>query len=298
LSGEDEERKRVTPANLAAAVAVVVAIQLVALLVTLENLSTYQSSGQLATLGGSGPSGSAVNVIFYVGFAFAATLVLLGLLRRKRVTSFKAVVFVSLAISAFLLTLITSDDVFFQVLAPVAGPIAELAADLTVSVLVVALVAYTIFVKYCPWLATAVIAFIGAEVGSFFATLPLATALLLPVAFSIYDIYAVFKGPLKSLVGTGEKVALVGMSIRAGEFTLGLGDVVFYTMLPSIPLVQLAAGATSGAAFAAARASLAAMAVIDVGVAVTLYLLSKRRLLPGLPIPMLLGVLVLAVYFA
>ena len=297
MSEETDGKKRVTPVNLAVALAVVIVIQIVALLITLENLPTYQATGPPASPGGSGATGSAVNVIFYVGFAFAATLVLLGLLRRRKVNSFKAVVFVSLSISSFFLTFITSDGIFFQYLAPVAGQGAELAADLAVSAGVVVLIGYTIFVKNRVWLSTAVIAFVGAEVGSFFATLPLATALLLPVAFSIYDIYAVFKGPLKSLIGTGEKIALVGMSIRAGEFTLGLGDVVFYTMLPSLPIAQLVSPVSSGAAFSAARASFATLAVIDVGVLATLFLLSRRRLLPGLPIPMLLGVLVLLFYF-
>jgi len=294
LSGQPEERKKVTPSSLIQALAVVVVIQAAALLITYQNLPTYQATGPPTSPGGSGAGGSAVNVIFYVGFAFAATLLLLWLLRRKKVFSFKVLVFTSLAISGFLLTFITSDDFFSQYLAPTAGPEAELAADILVSLAVVVLIGYTIFVKNRPWLSTVVIAFVGAEVGSFFATLPLATALLLPIAFAIYDIYAVFKGPLKSLIGTGEKVALVGMSIRAGEFTLGLGDVVFYTMLPSLPLAQLV---TRSSMTAAAIWGVVTLLVMDVGVVTTLFLLSKRRLLPGLPIPMLLGVLVLVLYF-
>ena len=291
MSDEAEGKKRVTPTNLIQALLVVVLIQITALLITYQNLPTYQAEGPPTLItGGSGATGSAVNVILYVGFAFAATLLLLWLLRRKMVSSFRVLVFFSLAISAFLLTFITSDGFFSQYL----QPMAELAADITVSVAVVALIGYTIFVKNRPWLSTVVIAFVGAEVGSFFATLPLATALLLPIAFAIYDIYAVFRGPLKSLIGTGEKVALVGMSIRAGEFTLGLGDVVFYTMLPSLPLAQLVARSSMTVAAAWAFATLA---VMDVGVVATLFLLSRRRLLPGLPIPMVLGVLVLVLHF-
>jgi hypothetical protein len=290
LSEKPEGKKRITPANLVLALLVVVVIQVAALLITYENLPTYQATGPPALPGGSGATGSAVNVIIYIGFAFAATLLLLWLLRRKMVSSFRVLIFTSLAISAFALTFITSDGFFYQYLEPTA----ELAADLTVSLAVVVLIGYTIFVKNRPWLSTVVIAFVGAEVGSFFATLPLTTALLLPIAFAVYDIYAVFRGPLKSLIGTGEKVALVGMSIRAGEFTLGLGDVVFYTMLPSLPLAQLAAGSPSTTVLTWAFATLA---VMDVGVVATLFLLSKKRLLPGLPIPMMLGILVLALYF-
>ena len=291
MSDEPEGKKRVTPTNLVQALLVVVVIQIVALLITYQNLPTYQAEGPPTLItGGSGATGSAVNAVFYVGVAFAATLLLLWLLRRKMVSSFRILIFASLAISAFSLTFITSDGFFYQYLQPTA----ELAADIAVSLAVVALIGYTIFVKNRPWMSTVVIAFVGAEVGSFFATLPLATALLLPIAFAIYDIYAVFKGPLKSLIGTGEKVALVGMSIRAGEFTLGLGDVVFYTMLPSLPLAQLVAHSSMTVAAAWAFATLA---VMDVGVVATLFLLSRRRLLPGLPIPMVLGVLVLVLHF-
>jgi hypothetical protein len=291
LSDEPEGKKRITPTNLIQALLVVVLIQIAALLITYQNLPTYQAEGPPTLItGGSGATGSAVNVVFYVGFAFAATLLLLWLLRRKMVSSFRLLIFTSLAISAFSLTFITSDSFFSQYLQPTA----ELAADLAVSLAVVALIGYTIFVKNRPWLSTVVIAFVGAEVGSFFATLPLVTALLLPIAFAVYDIYAVFMGPLKSLIGTGEKVALVGMSIRAGEFTLGLGDVVFYTMLPSLPLAQFVARSSMTVA---ATWAFATLAVMDVGVVATLFLLSRRRLLPGLPIPMVLGVLILALHF-
>jgi hypothetical protein len=79
------------------------------------------------------------------------------------------------------------------------------------------------------------------------------------------------------------------MSIKAGEFTLGLGDIVFYTLLPSLALFQF------DAKFGVLPAIFTILA-IDAGMVVTLFLLSKRRLLPGLPIPMLLGVLVVVYY--
>ena len=291
MSDKVENQKRVTPSTLSHALLVVATIQMAAVLITYQNLPTYQAEGSpILISGGSGATSSAVNVAFYIGFAFAATIVLLWLLRRRMVSSFKILVFASLAISGFLLTFITSDGLFSQWF----PPIAELTADITVSLTIVALIGYTIFLRNRLWLSTIVIAFVGAEVGSFFATLPLSTALLLPIAFAIYDIYAVFKGPLKSLIGTGEKIALVGMSIKAGEFTLGLGDVVFYSMLPSLPLAQLVSRTYIGTALPWA---LATLVVMDIGVATTLFLLSKRRLLPGLPIPMLLGVLVLVLYF-
>ena len=276
--------KRVTPENLAVAALIVVAIQAVSLIITKQNGSLYTavvaSSGPSYAPAGTSGVGSALNAVILVAIAAVLTFALLWLLRRKMVTPFKVIVFGSVAFSAFILTMVTADNFAVNYLpSNLEAPVAFGAP----SVLVI-LVAYIIFVKNTPWLSTIILAFIGAEVGSFFAeTLSPWTALALPIAFSIYDIYAVFRGPLKSLIGTAPGIALVGMSIKAGEFTLGLGDIVFYTLLPSLALFQ----------FGLAQ-SLYTILAIDAGMVITLFLLSKRRLLPGLPIPMLLGVLVVS----
>ena len=282
--------KRVTPRNLLAATAVVFIIQAAALGISYLNYSTYtqvvSSSGPSYDPAGTSPAGSVFNAILLVAFAFALTVLLVWLLRRKMVLPFKVLVFGSVAFSAFVLTLVTADVFAINFLPPAA----ELPFAFGVPLVIVVMLAYVIFVKNRQWLGTVILAFVGAEVGSFFAeTLGFWTALALPIAFAVYDIYAVFRGPLKALVGTGPGIALVGMSIRAGEFTLGLGDIVFYTLLPSLAFPQFYG--SSGLAPA-----LLTTLAIDAGMVVTLYLLSKRRLLPGLPIPMLLGVLVIVGY--
>ncbi|MDG7011269.1 MAG: hypothetical protein JRN57_04020 [Nitrososphaerota archaeon] len=282
--------KRVTPKNLLTAAAVVAAVQLVALFITSQNLPIYSSivssTGPSYAPAGTSVEGSVINAILLVGFAFALTVGLVWLLKRRMVMSFKVLIFGSVAFSAFVLTMVTA-DVFAVNYLP---PSFELPVAFGVPALVVAAVAYVIFVKNVSWLATVILAFVGAEVGSFFAvTLSPWTALALPIAFSIYDIYAVFKGPLKALIGTAPNVALVGMSIKAGEFTIGLGDVVFYTLLPSLALFQFYP--TAGL-----LPAVMTIAAIDVGMVITLFFLSRKRLLPGLPIPMLLGVLVIARY--
>ena len=285
MSDETSALKKVTPRNLAAALAVVAAIQVLALAITSQNAPLYQAvvneSGYSYNPLGASPIGSAGNALVLVGAAFVLTILLVRLLRRKMVFSFRALIFGSLAMSSFILTFITADDFAYQYVPSLEIPIA-----LGAPILIVVAVGYIVFVKNNLWLSTGVLAFVGAEVGSFFAqTLPPLTALVLPAAFSVYDIYAVFKGPLKQLIGTAPGIALTGMSIKAGEFTLGLGDIVFYTMLPC--LAYFRTGAIS---------SLATIVAIDAGVLITLFLLSRRRLLPGLPIPMLFGLGVLAVY--
>ena len=276
--------KRVTPANLILAAVIVSLIQLGALGIAKLNGPLYTAvvanTGPSYAPAGTSAPGSVLNAIILVAAAFVLTLGLVWLLRRKRVTSFKVIVFASVAFSGFILTLVTADDFAVQYLPPAL----EIPFTFGGAALVVLLLWYIIFVKNRPWLSTLVLAFVGAEVGTFLAeTLPPWTALALPIAFSIYDIYAVFRGPLKALIGTAPNIALVGMSIKAGEFTLGLGDVVFYTLLPSLAYFQWGIGE-----------ALYAIVAIDVGMVITLFLLSKRRLLPGLPIPMLFGISVIA----
>ncbi len=283
-------QKRVTPENLLKAAAVVVVIQVVGVFITSQNLPVYNrivnQTGYSYAPAGTSVAGSTINAGLLVAFAFALTLGLVWLLRRRMVLSFKVVIFGSVAFSAFVLTLVTA-DVFAVNYLP---PSLELPVSFGAAALTVVLIGYTIFLKNRPWLSTLLLAFVGAQVGSFFAeTLSPWTALALPIAFSAYDIYAVFRGPLKALIGTAPNIALVGMSIKAGEFTLGLGDVVFYTLLPSLAFYSFFN--SSGI-----LPTLNTILAIDVGMVITLYLLSKRRLLPGLPIPMLLGVLVIGYY--
>jgi len=281
------DTKRITAPNILFAVCVVAAIQLVALFITYENLPTYtyivSTSGYSYAPLGTSSAGSAGNAIILVLIVFASTLVLVWVLARRMVLSFKVLIFGAISLSAFVLTLVTFDSFSYKFVPEAL----QLPLDIAAASLVVALIGVTIFVKNYAWISTAVLAFVGAEVGSFFAsTLPPITALILPVVFSAYDVYAVFRGPLKQLIGIGGGIALNGMSIKAGEFTLGLGDIVFYTMLPSLALFYLTP-----------LISVSAIVVIDAGVVVTLYLLGRKRMLPGLPIPMVLGVLLLAAFF-
>lgn len=287
MSGDQADKKKVTPFNVLSSVALVVVVQAVALWITNENKPVYSAVGPISV----GPlpntsAGSAGNAFFLVLLVFLATLGLVVLLRRKLVRTFKTVVFVSVSFSAFTLTWLTIDGVFLNYSWYGTFPYTQ-DFELLLAFLPVIAIGYTIFVKNYTPLSTIALCFISAEVGSFFAsTLPLTTALLLPLIFALYDIYAVFKGPLKQLVSMAPSGALAGMSIKAGEFTVGLGDIVFYSMLPSIGLFYLQPAP-----------ALVTLVAVDGGVALTLYLLTKKRLLPGLPIPMLLGVLVLAAYF-
>jgi len=129
------------------------------------------------------------------------------------------------------------------------------------------------------------------------------TLFVLPVAFALYDIYAVFRGPLKTLIKViplgqkkirktekQRKVSIAEMhrqlglmAARIGGFTIGGGDFTFYSMLVA-----------AGFVLKGLAAAFAVGVSINAGVLLTLWFLQKyKRPLPGLPIPIFLGIVTL-----
>ncbi len=263
--------------------AFVVVIQLVALYITPVNKPVIQASGISYQPGGTSPTGSIYNALILVVFVFASTLVGLWLARRRRLKIFLAVVYIGTALALFLLTLLSAIDVTSGFMDPYTSLYVSLAcAGGTVVVL-----ALLTLHKIPSWPSLILTGLLSAEVGSYFAlTIPILTALILPIVLSLYDVYTVFRGPLKSLITAIPEESLSAIVTHVGDFSIGTGDTVFYAMLPALALFQFT--------FASALVTLVA---VDMGVLVTLYLLSKAKLLPGLPIPMFLGLAVLLFFF-
>jgi|TARA_B100000315_G_scaffold232534_1_gene244852 hypothetical protein len=125
---------------------------------------------------------------------------------------------------------------------------------------------------------------LSVEIATYFALfIHPPTVFILPVAFALYDIYAVFVGPLKTLISDGS-VALGPLVARLGTFEVGLGDIIFYSFLPSVGLIIIG---VNGALFA--------IISTNFGLLLTLLMLRKRRSFPGLPIPVIFTVVGLVV---
>ncbi|MBS3055214.1 MAG: hypothetical protein J4452_01850 [Candidatus Aenigmarchaeota archaeon] len=147
-------------------------------------------------------------------------------------------------------------------------------------------------------IVTSSVLLLTTEIASYLAlSLSPPTLYILPLAFALYDIYAVFRGPLKKLIKIQPKKTLqekfiysdLGLIItRIGGFTIGTGDFVFYSLL-------VASGFIQKSFLGAAIVGIA----INLGVLLTLYILEKyNKPLPGLPIPIFLavGILLLLPY--
>ncbi len=112
-------------------------------------------------------------------------------------------------------------------------------------------------------------------------SIPYWTFLVLVAAISIYDIFAVYKGHLSHLTKQDAPI-LRGLAVEVGDLVIGLGDLFFYSLTISAIFWNL--GETP-----AVVATIAIMA----GYTIILLLLQRKRIVPGLPIP-LIGALVCA----
>jgi presenilin-like A22 family membrane protease len=138
----------------------------------------------------------------------------------------------------------------------------------------------------------------GALIGSFLGIiLPTWTAFLLVGILSIYDIIAVFKGPIKKIIEMTEADddhnLPVDMTYADRNFEIGLGDLAFYSMLSTHTLFlgfRLDFLIDFGL-IGAIIPCVCTTAGIILGAYLTFQLLKKREMLPGLPISVGLGIL-------
>ncbi len=106
----------------------------------------------------------------------------------------------------------------------------------------------------------------------------LAVGLLL-VGFALFDLYEVFRGPLKHLAQSMHSNEISLLLVRVDDIEVGIGDLLFYSL-------------STGLAYSVGGWLLAVTSIILIkfGVLATLLLLERRKMLPGLPLPVLLSV--------
>jgi presenilin-like A22 family membrane protease len=130
---------------------------------------------------------------------------------------------------------------------------------------------------------------LGAMIGTFLGTsIPTMTAVILLIGLSVYDMIAVYRGPIGKIAEKTELETLTGATFTYMDLTVGLGDVVFYTMLASHAMLNF---------------GLTAYLVTSVGLLVGTFLgfkmLERRDMFPGLPFSLISGlVLMLATAWA
>lgn len=111
------------------------------------------------------------------------------------------------------------------------------------------------------------------------ASIPLLTALILAGALIVYDVVAVFRGPVGALAKSLEVGDLPGAVFTYRELTIGMGDMVFYSLVATTALLNF---------------GVIPFLVTGLGILVGTFLgfkaLQRYEMFPGLPFSLILGV--------
>jgi presenilin-like A22 family membrane protease len=123
-----------------------------------------------------------------------------------------------------------------------------------------------------------VVVFLGGALGVFLGwSIPLVSAVLILAFLAVYDVIAVYKGPVGKIASSGLD-QLKGLSFAFRDIEMGLGDLVFYSMLCAAMLRSFTW-----------LSYLVSFVGILAGSFATFLILEKKGIFPGLPIPIFLG---------
>lgn len=149
---------------------------------------------------------------------------------------------------------------------------------LAISFTITIALSYATYRLHGPVQLGAIVA-IGSLTGTFLGlSIPTLTAIVLLVALSTYDLIAVYKGPIGKIAEKADLESFVGAICTYRNLTVGMGDIVFYSMLASNAMTNLGQLSFIGACVG-----------LVVGAYAGFKMLEKRDMFPGLPFALLLG---------
>jgi presenilin-like A22 family membrane protease len=215
----------------------------------------------------SGPFGNAFYFVIIIAVSATVLYLLLRWKNRKIITFLTALALTlaSLLLSVFYLSALFSSVPSLEILV------------LPLSIIVTVIVDLAIF-RLGSKVRNTVVICLGGGLGVFFgASIPLLSALLILCFLAIYDVFAVYYGPVGKIAHAGLD-QLKGLSFSFKDIQMGLGDLVFYSMLSGSMLLNF--GVVS---------YFISLVSILVGAYLTLVMLEKKGIFPGLPIPIFLG---------
>ncbi len=123
------------------------------------------------------------------------------------------------------------------------------------------------------------IVIVGGMTGAFLGvSIPMLTAIVLLLALAAYDLFAVYRGPIGKIAQSADLEEFTGAVFTYGDLTVGMGDMVFYSMLASIAMIN----------FGPLPFVAAAIGVV-VGAYLGFKMLEGRDMFPGLPFAVVLG---------
>ncbi|HJW97581.1 MAG TPA: hypothetical protein VJ529_00510 [Candidatus Bathyarchaeia archaeon] len=224
--------------------------------------------------------GSLSNGVYFVVLAGVGASILYLLLKRKKLRIIAFVTGFALTAAAFLLSVVyiwPVLSIFNVAYAPIAVLI--FAALLTV------IFDFIVFRKEGLSYSFTIL-LLGGALGAFLGlSIPPLSAVLMLILLGVYDVFAVFRGPVGKIASSGLD-RLRGLSLPFRDVQIGLGDLTFYSMLVSLAL------ALAGPIYCL----FSALGVL-VGSFLAFKMLERKGIFPGLPFPVALGLVPLLVRF-
>ena len=263
-----------------------------------QSIAVPSSTPQFQNPAGNGISASLILVILFV-IANVIVISLLAILyRRKKMKLFSISISVFLIFNVTLLyvSFVAGLSSIFPFLLAIAASVATISAALLHSRKSVNFLAFLV----------------ALELGCCFPIL-LQTPLnyIVPAVYAVFDLYAIYYGRMgklvkqvsaspkaaeprarpnsdtikKSRLGSWPEFGL--LTVNFPHIEIGMADIAFYTMVPAVALVVVSV-----------LAFIVVMVVLDMGVVVSFFVFKNKEVSPGLPIPILLGLIaLLAMYF-
>ncbi len=217
----------------------------------------------------AGPFGNAL--YFVVLVAISATMFYI-LLKRKSKKIIKTLIVVAMTTASLLLALVYLSTVFsfYPSLSILLIPL---------SIFIAILFDLAVF-RFGNIPRNIAVVAIGGALGVFFGKfIPLYSAVVILAFLAIYDVIAVYRGPVGKIAQSSGLDELQGLSFSFKEIQMGLGDLVFYSMLTGVMFFS----------FSSILPTIIAIFGILAGSIITFFMLERKGIFPGLPFPIMLG---------
>jgi presenilin-like A22 family membrane protease len=223
----------------------------------------------------STPGAPIGNALYFVVLIAVAATVFYLLIKRRNKRIIKGLIVVALTTAAMLLSLVYLSALLVYV------PILDnLLVLVSLSVVITVLFVLAIF-RFGSIARNVVVIGLGGALGIFFGfSIPLWSAVVILAFLGVYDVIAVYRGPVGKIAASSGLDQLQGLSFSFKDIQMGLGDLVFYSMLTGVMFFSFLPNILP---------TVVSIIGIMAGSIITFFMLEKKGIFPGLPFPIMLG---------
>jgi len=237
-------------------------------------LAPQETGGiSVAPISGNTVAAPVGNALYFVVLIAVAAAFFYVLIKRKNIRVIKGLIVVSMTTASLLLSV-----VYLLAIFPYFDGVYYFIAVIAVAVSI--LFDLAVFKLGSIPRNVAVIC-VGGALGIFFAKfIPLSSAIALLAFLAVYDVIAVYKGPVGKIAQSSGLDMLQGLSFSFKDIQMGLGDLVFYSMMMGTMYFSF---------LPSLLPTITTVAAILAGSILTFFALEKKGIFPGLPFPIMLG---------